>query len=241
VILFRLGTPEELRAPLGVIGAACGPLAFGIYYILRSKNKKIASKHTFAIRATVWGLVAVIAFSAYWIIINRCVVKESGNSEVFFPLFLIGKEAQEVAKAGGYRSFYQLVGPGDVARLLEGQSLPIVASYVILISLFCLGSVATPVSIGLLCGKKCGQNVLVKVRTPYGQRLDASAKTTKTEPPQPLATPPQIFVSYASGDTSPSASEEDRQRQEVVECLCDAVKDEGWEVVRDKQALQYGD
>jgi hypothetical protein len=31
---------------------------------------------------------------------------------------------------------------------------------------------------------------------------------------------PQVFVSYAWGDTSPTASEEDRQRQEVVERLC---------------------
>jgi hypothetical protein len=52
---------------------------------------------------------------------------------------------------------------------------------------------------------------------------------------------PKVFVSYAWGDTSSSASEEDRQRQEVVERLCETVQTEGWQVLRDKTALRYGD
>jgi hypothetical protein len=47
---------------------------------------------------------------------------------------------------------------------------------------------------------------------------------TITGPPQSLATTPQVFVSYAWGDTSPNASEEDRQRQEVVERLCQTLE-----------------
>jgi internalin A len=81
---------------------------------------------------------------------------------------------------------------------------------------------------------------LVKVRAYYGQRPDASPKT-KTGPPQPLATPPQVFVSYAWGDTSSIAPEEDRQRQEVVGRLCRTLEKENWHVVRDKTALRYGD
>src|SRR5271165_3113469 len=54
-------------------------------------------------------------------------------------------------------------------------------------------------------------------------------------------TPSQVFVSYAWGDTSPIGSEEDRQRQEVVERLCQTLEKEHWQVVRDKTALQYGD
>ena len=42
---------------------------------------------------------------------------------------------------------------------------------------------------------------LIANDTPYGQRPDAFPKTTKAEPPQ-------VFVSYAWGDTSPTASEE---------------------------------
>jgi hypothetical protein len=47
-----------------------------------------------------------------------------------------------------------------------------------------------------------------------------NGSSAETGPPQPLATPPRVFVSYAWGDISPIALEEDRQRQEVVEWLC---------------------
>jgi hypothetical protein len=74
-------------------------------------------------------------------------------------------------------------------------------------------------------------------RVKSAQRIDASQKTAETRPPQPLATPPRVFVSYAWGDTSPNALEEDRQRQEVVERLCRTLEKENWQVVRDKNAL----
>jgi hypothetical protein len=51
----------------------------------------------------------------------------------------------------------------------------------------------------------------------------------------------KLFVSYAWGDTSPTASEEDRQRQEVVERLCRTLEQEHWQVIRDKTTLKYGD
>jgi hypothetical protein len=57
---------------------------------------------------------------------------------------------------------------------------------------------------------------------------------------QPPAMPFQIFVSYAWGDLSPIASEEDRQRQEVVERLCRTLESASWHVVRDKTTLRYG-
>jgi hypothetical protein len=82
-------------------------------------------------------------------------------------------------------------------------------------------------------GEEHGQNVLDEVRAQYGQRPDASPKTTKAEPPQ-------VFVSYAWGDTSPNASEEDRQRQEVVERLCQTLEKENRKV-SDKSTLRYGD
>jgi len=85
-----------------------------------------------------------------------------------------------------------------------------------------------------VCGEKHHQNVLDKVRAHYVQGPDASSKTITTEPPK-------VFVSYAWGDTLPIASEEDRQRQEVVERLCQTLEKEHWQVVRDKTALQYGD
>ena len=61
---------------------------------------------------------------------------------------------------------------------------------------------------------------------------------TITGPPQSLATTPQVFVSYAWGDTSPNASEEDRQRQEVV--VCQTLEKENWKVVYDKNELRPG-
>jgi internalin A len=63
---------------------------------------------------------------------------------------------------------------------------------------------------------------------------------TITGPPQSLATTPQVFVSYAWGDTSSNASEEDRQRQEVVERLCQTLEKENWKVVYDKNELRPG-
>jgi hypothetical protein len=69
----------------------------------------------------------------------------------------------------------------------------------------------------------------------------ALQKANKNGPPQSLATPPVVFVSYAWGDTSPIASEVDGKRQEMVERLCKTVQTEGWQVVRDKTAIRYGE
>jgi hypothetical protein len=72
-----------------------------------------------------------------------------------------------------------------------------------------------------ICGesKVCGetQNVLDKVRAHYHALR-------------------QVFVSYAWGDISPNATEEDRQRQEVVERLCRKLEQERWNLIRDKGA-----
>jgi len=54
---------------------------------------------------------------------------------------------------------------------------------------------------------------------------------------QPSSGLPKIFVSYAWGDSSESG----RQREQVVEGLCGKITADGWDVVRDKVAMRYGD
>jgi Leucine-rich repeat (LRR) protein len=73
-----------------------------------------------------------------------------------------------------------------------------------------------------ICGENQDKNVLHKVRAHYH-------------------TLRQIFVSYAGGNISPNATEEDRQREEVVERLCRKLEQERWNLIRDKGALDYGD
>ena len=57
----------------------------------------------------------------------------------------------------------------------------------------------------------------------------------------PAKSQPEVYLSYAWGNTSPNASEDDRKRQEVVERMCEMLNKEGWKVVRDRTALHYGD
>jgi len=52
---------------------------------------------------------------------------------------------------------------------------------------------------------------------------------------------PEIFVSYAWGDTAQTASQESRQRQEVVEQMCKTLEKEGWNVIRDTNAMCPGE
>jgi TIR domain len=90
-----------------------------------------------------------------------------------------------------------------------------------------------------ICSEGPSENVLDEVRAHYRQqRPNASPKIPPT---QPLGIPPQIFVSYAWGNISPNATEEDRQRQEVVERLCTKLEQERWNLIRDTGALDYGD
>jgi hypothetical protein len=49
---------------------------------------------------------------------------------------------------------------------------------------------------------------------------------------------PEIFVSYAWGDDS---SEDARKRTEVVDRLCERLRQDGWNILRDKTAIRYGD
>jgi internalin A len=88
-----------------------------------------------------------------------------------------------------------------------------------------------------------GVNVLDQVRAHYkdlksGEPPYAGVKIVAGGPPTFGL---KVFVSYAWGDTSANASEEDRQRQEVVERLCHTLQKERWQVVRDKTALRPGE
>jgi len=49
---------------------------------------------------------------------------------------------------------------------------------------------------------------------------------------------PKIFVSYAWGDDS---SDDARKRGEVVERLCETLRKEDWNIIRDKNAVRSGD
>jgi internalin A len=49
---------------------------------------------------------------------------------------------------------------------------------------------------------------------------------------------PKVFISYAWGD---DGSTEGRQRSQLVERVCEVVQSEGWQVVRDKNSMRYGD
>jgi internalin A len=59
-----------------------------------------------------------------------------------------------------------------------------------------------------------------------------------SKPELPPKNTPQIFVSYAWGDDS---SANVRQRGEVVEQMCETLERNGWNIVRDKTAMHYGD
>jgi internalin A len=49
---------------------------------------------------------------------------------------------------------------------------------------------------------------------------------------------PDIFISYAWGDDS---SETARKRAEVVDRLCETLAKDGWNIIRDKNAMRSGD
>jgi hypothetical protein len=89
-----------------------------------------------------------------------------------------------------------------------------------------------------ICRDEELENALGKMRFYYRQQRYRAAETIKSVSPE---TPPQIFVSYAWGDSSTAASQEDRERQEVIERLCQALENGPWQVVRDKSVLRYGD
>jgi hypothetical protein len=89
-----------------------------------------------------------------------------------------------------------------------------------------------------ICRDEELENALGKMRFYYRQQRYRSAETIKSVSPE---TPPQIFVSYAWEDSSTAASQEDRERQVVIQRLCQALENGPWEVVRDKSVLKYGD
>jgi internalin A len=57
-------------------------------------------------------------------------------------------------------------------------------------------------------------------------------------PELPTKGKPDIFISYAWGDDS---SQTARERAEVVDRLCETLANEGWNIIRDKNAMRSGD
>jgi internalin A len=68
------------------------------------------------------------------------------------------------------------------------------------------------------------------------ERLEISARSDL-----PDQGSPEVFVSYAWGDKTPDASQDARQRQEVVERMCETLPTDGWKVVRDAVAMGPGE
>ena len=57
-------------------------------------------------------------------------------------------------------------------------------------------------------------------------------------PELPNKSPPEIFVSYAWGDDS---SDNARERTEIVDRLCETLRQDGWNILRDNTAMRPGD
>jgi hypothetical protein len=70
------------------------------------------------------------------------------------------------------------------------------------------------------------------------RQISASTTLVTDATPSPPPVPPRVFVSYAWGDDK---SNEGFQREMVVDHLCKAVQDSGWQVIRDKKVLRYGE
>ena len=81
---------------------------------------------------------------------------------------------------------------------------------------------------------------------PFATHATQKAKTRHVKEPDnsqlrpelPSKSTSEIFVSYAWGDDS---SEDARKRGEVVERLCDTLGKDGWNIIRDKTTVRYGD
>lgn len=150
VIVHGLGTFEPFKIPIGLMGAVCGPLAFGIHSYIAIKAKRTAQ--TRIASATIWwGLAALLAFALYWILMAQCVFqKEPAEAQSFIPLFLTGEGAQIVRDEGGRDQFYKKYGANGVNALNETQQFAVITSLVIFIFLFSVGSIGISVSIGLV-------------------------------------------------------------------------------------------
>jgi internalin A len=70
-------------------------------------------------------------------------------------------------------------------------------------------------------------------RVSRSEQLEISAS-----PELPKKGPPEIFISYAWGD---NASETARKRGEIVDRLCETLAEWDWNIIRDKDAIRFGD
>jgi internalin A len=66
----------------------------------------------------------------------------------------------------------------------------------------------------------------------------AGSMEIPSRPKLPPKSTPEIFISYAWGDDS---SEDARKRSEVVDRLCETLALQGWNILRDKTVMRYGD
>jgi internalin A len=76
-----------------------------------------------------------------------------------------------------------------------------------------------------------------EISEPEERSLKQLQFTARLEDLPPKSTP-EIFISYAWGDDS---SETARKRADVVDSLCATLAHEGWNIIRDKNAMRSGD
>jgi len=148
LVLNGFGTPADLRMPFGIIAAISGFLAFGVILLIKNRIKR-RIKTTLPYFIIASGLVGLVSFCFYWIVLDQCVFRAPQRSEVFFPLWLEGSAKETVDGAGGRMSFYNKYGPGAVWKLLETQTDQLNCTKLLLLVLISTASLALAVASGV--------------------------------------------------------------------------------------------
>jgi hypothetical protein len=148
LILNGLGTPENMRQPLGILSAGSGIVAFGMVLFLRESFKG-QSRQKLALLIVGFGILGFLSLCAYWFVLELCVFREPDHSPAFYPLWLDERANLSVQSAGGRMAYYDKYGPGAVEALSGSQPIQFIGTELLMVGLMSIASVALPIAIGV--------------------------------------------------------------------------------------------
>ena len=148
-LLSGLGVPPGYKVIFGAVVEALGVLSLLALWVNREKIKAMPSS-TVTIRAIILVIVFLACICCYIYLLGLCVIQHDRGS-VYFPIWLDGRIADMVSKAGGRTATITKYGIDAVRQAIEQNANNSLAlTTVILLVVYQMIFTALGVSFGLL-------------------------------------------------------------------------------------------
>ena len=135
VIASGIGVPPSYQILFGGVIEALGVLALLILWVNREALRK-ESRRKITTWAVILGSTSLLLICLYIIAYNHCVVTVGDRALVYYPLWLTGEGAAQIARVGGRVAAVSYYGSGGVQAIVDTMGTALNVTTALLLFLY---------------------------------------------------------------------------------------------------------